>query len=109
MQPQTRRVHKPLPCSPFPVRKLIRLTSPLYKRQSSQEFSLSKELLTHCGRDLNVRPETIKLLQENIGSILFDINHSKILFDSPPTVKKIKTKINKWDLMKLKSFLFYRV
>ena len=48
--------------------------------------------------DLNVRPETIKLLQENIGSILFDINHSKILSDSPPRLMKIKTKINKWDL-----------
>ena len=55
-------------------------------------------------RDLNVKPDTIKLLQENIGRTLFDINHSKIFFDPPPTVMEIKTKINRWDLMKLKSF-----
>ena len=55
-------------------------------------------------RDLNVRPDTIKLLEENIGRTLFDINHSKIFFDPPPRVMEIKTKINKWDLMKLKSF-----
>ena len=56
-----------------------------------------------CAKDLNVRPETIKLLEENIGNKLFDINH-KILFDLPPRVMEIKTKINKWDLIKLKSF-----
>ena len=55
-------------------------------------------------KDLNVRPDTIKLLEENIGKTLFDINHSKIFFDPPPRVKEIKTKINKWDLIKLKSF-----
>ena len=55
-------------------------------------------------KNLNVRPDTIKLLEENIGKTLFDINHSKILFDPPPRVMKIKTKINKWDLMKLQSF-----
>ena len=55
-------------------------------------------------RDLNLRTDTIKLLEENIGRALFDINHSKIFFDPPPTVMEIKTKINKWDLMKLKSF-----
>ena len=55
-------------------------------------------------RDLNVRPDTIKLLEENIGRTLYDINHSKILFDPPPRVMEIKTKINKWDLMKFKSF-----
>ena len=55
-------------------------------------------------RDLNVRPHTIKLLEKNRGRTLFDINHSKIFFDPPPTVKEIKTKINKWDLMKRQSF-----
>ena len=55
-------------------------------------------------RDLNVRPDTIKLLEENIGRILFDINHSKIFLDPPPRVMEIKTNINKWDLMKLQSF-----
>ena len=47
--------------------------------------------------DLNVRPDTIKLLEENIGRTLFDINHSKIFFDPPPREMEIKTKINKWD------------
>ena len=55
-------------------------------------------------KDLNVRPDTIKLLEENTGRTLYDINHSKILFHPAPTEMKIKTKINKWDLMKLKSF-----
>ena len=53
-------------------------------------------------KDLNVRPDTIKLLEENIGRTLYDINHSKIFFDPPPREMKIKTKINKWDLMKQK-------
>ena len=55
-------------------------------------------------KDLNVRLETLKLLEENIGKTLFDINYSKIFFDLSPRVMEIKTKINKWDLMKLKSF-----
>ena len=55
-------------------------------------------------KDLNVRLDTIKLLEENIGRTLFDINHSKIFFDPPSRIMKIKTKINKWDLMKLESF-----
>ena len=55
-------------------------------------------------KDLNVRPETIKLLAENIGRTLDDINQSKILYDPPPRVMEIKTKVNKWDLIKLKSF-----
>ena len=55
-------------------------------------------------KDLNVRPETIKLLEENIGRTLSDINHSKILYDPPPRAMEIKAKINKWDLIKLKRF-----
>ena len=55
-------------------------------------------------KDRNVRPNTIKLLEENIEKTFFDINHSKIFFDPLPRVMEIKTKINKWDLMKLKSF-----
>ena len=55
-------------------------------------------------KDLNVRPDTVKLLEENIGKTPFDINHSKIFFDPPPRVMEIKTKIKKWDLLKLKSF-----
>ena len=55
-------------------------------------------------KDLNIRPETIKLLEENIGKTLSNINHSRILYDPPPRILEIKVKINKWDLMKLKSF-----
>ena len=55
-------------------------------------------------KDLNVKPETIKLLEENIGRTHDDINQSKILYDPPPRVMEIKTNVNKWDLIKLKSF-----
>ena len=55
-------------------------------------------------KDLNVRPETIKLLEENIGKTLSNVNHSKILYDPPSRVLEIKAKISKWDLIKLKSF-----
>ena len=55
-------------------------------------------------KDLNIR-ETIKLLEENIGRTVDDINQSKILYDPPPRVMEIKTKLNKWDLIKLKIFL----
>ena len=54
--------------------------------------------------DLNVRPETIKLLEKNIGRTLDDIDQSKIICDPPPRVMEIKTKVNKWDLVKFKSF-----
>ena len=53
---------------------------------------------------LNIRPKTIKLLEENIGRTLFDINRSNILGDLSPKAKEIKPKINKRDLIKLKSF-----
>ena len=56
-------------------------------------------------KDLNVRPETIKFLEENIGKTLSDINHSRILYDPPPRIMEIKTKINKWDLINLKAFV----
>ena len=55
-------------------------------------------------KDLNVRPKTIKLLEENIGKSLSDINHSRILYDPPPRILEIKAKLNKWDLIKLKIF-----
>ena len=54
-------------------------------------------------KDLNVRPEIIKLLEENIGKTLSDINHSKIPYDPPPRMLEIKAKINKWDLTKIKA------
>ena len=55
-------------------------------------------------KDLNVRPEMIKLLEESIGKTLSNINHSRIPYDPPPRVMEIKAKINKWDLIKPKSF-----
>ena len=55
-------------------------------------------------KDWNIRPETVKLLEENIDRTLDDINQSKILYDPPSRVTEIKTKVNKWDLIKLKSF-----
>ena len=55
-------------------------------------------------KDLNVRPEIIKLLEENRGRTLNDINQNKILYDPPATEMEIKTKVNKWHLIKLKSF-----
>ena len=55
-------------------------------------------------KDLNIRLETIKLLEENIGKTLSDINHSRILYDPRPRVMEIKAKTNKWDLTNLKAF-----
>ena len=55
-------------------------------------------------KDLNRRPETIKLLEENIDKTLSEINHSRILYNPPPIILEIKAKINKWDLINLKSF-----
>ena len=54
-------------------------------------------------KEINVRPETIKLL-ENIGKTLSDINHSRTLYDPHPRILEIKAKINKWDLIKIESF-----
>ena len=55
-------------------------------------------------KDLNIRPETIKLLEENIGKTLSNLHHSKILYDPPPRILETKAKINKWDIIKIKSF-----
>ena len=67
-------------------------------------LTLYTKIKSKCIKDLNVRPETINLLEENISKTLSDINHSSILYDPPPRILEIKAKINKWDLMKLKSF-----
>ena len=55
-------------------------------------------------KDPNIRPDTIKLSKENIGRTHCDINHSNTFLDPSPRVMEVKTKINKWDLIKLKSF-----
>ena len=56
-------------------------------------------------KDLNSRPETLQLLEENIGKTVSDINHSRIFYDPPPRILEIKAKINKWDL--IKRFFFF--
>ena len=106
----------PVLCSCFPLAICFTFGSQCYPLTSSQLTlpppGVLKSILYVCTpytkinstwiKDLNVRPDTIKLLEENIGRTLFDINHSKILFDPPLREMEIKTKINKWDLMKLK-------
>ena len=57
-------------------------------------------------KDLNVRPDTIKLLEENIGRTHVDINHSNTFLDPSPRV--MKTKINKWDLIELEASAQHR-
>ena len=67
-------------------------------------LTLHKKINSKWIKDLNVRPETIKLLEENIGKTLSNINHNRILYDPPPRILETKAKINKLDLIKLKSF-----
>ena len=75
------------------------------KRMKLEHFlTLYTKINSKWIEDLNVGPETIKLLEENIGRTLDNINQSKILYDPPSTVMEIKTKVNKWDLLKLESF-----
>ena len=69
-----------------------------------QSLTLYTKINSKWLKDLNTRCDTVKLLGENIDKTLSDINHSKILSDPPPTVMETKAKINKWDLVKLKSF-----
>ena len=75
------------------------------KRTKLEHFlTLYTKINSKWIKDLNVRPETIKLLLENIRKTLSNINHSRILNDPPPRILEIKAKINKWDLIKIKSF-----
>ena len=66
-------------------------------RRIKLEHSLTPntKINSEWSKGLNIRPDTIKLLEENIGRTLFDINHRNIFFDSPPRVMKIKIKVNK--------------
>ena len=91
--------------------KTISLTSgtgvtgqPLVKMKLEHFLTLYTKINSKWSKNLNLRPETIELLEENIGRTLDDISQSKILQDPPPRVKEIKTKVNRWDLIKLKSF-----
>ena len=83
---------------------------PLVKNETRKRMKLEHFLIPYTKinskwiKELNVRPETIKLLEENIGKTLSDIYHSRILYDPPPRILEIKAKINKWDLIKIKSF-----
>ena len=63
------------------------------KRMKLEHF-LTQQTNSKCIKDLNVRPETIKLLEENIGRTVDDINQSKILYATPPREMEIKTKVN---------------
>ena len=67
-------------------------------------LTLYTEVNSKWIKNLKARPEIIKLLEENTGKTLSDINHSRILYDPSPKAMEIKAKINKWDLIKLKSF-----
>ena len=81
--------------------------------QKNETRTLSNTIHTHTHthtnskwiKDLNLRPENIKLLEENIGKTLSDIHHSNLFFDPTPREMEAKAKINKWHLIKLKSFL----
>ena len=73
-------------------------------RKLEHSLTLYTKINSKWINNRNVRPDTMKLLEENIGRILFDVNLSRISFDPPPRVMKIKTKIDKWDLIKLKNF-----
>ena len=67
-------------------------------------FTLHTKINSKCIKNPNVKPETTKLLEENIGRMLFDINCSNIILDLSPKVKEIKAKINKWDQSDSKAF-----
>ena len=75
------------------------------KKNETRSLSntIHKNINSKWIKDLNIRPETIKLLEENIGKTLSDINHSRILYDPSPRILEIKAKINKWGLIKLKT------
>ena len=77
----------------------------IYTGAKTVSSKINSKINSKWIKDLNGRSETIKLLEENIGKTLSDINHSKILYDPPSRILEIKAKINKWDLIKLKSFL----
>ena len=74
------------------------------KRMKLEHLIPNTKINSKWIKDLNVRPEIIKLLVKNIGKTVSDVNHSKILYDPPPRVMEIKVNINKWGLIKIQSF-----
>ena len=80
------------------------LISKIYKQLMQLNARKINNPIKKWAKDLNIRPETIKLLEENIGKTLSDVNHSRIVYYPLPRVIEIKAKINKWYLIKLKSF-----
>ena len=84
---------------------LGKLVNHLFKKMKREHFLTPYTKLNSIWiKDLNTRPETMKLLEKNIGKTLSDINHSRVVYDPPPRILEIKAKISKWDLIKLKSF-----
>ena len=77
----------------------------MYKRMKLEHFLTPyTKISSKWMKDLNIRPEAVKLFEENTGRTLYNINHSKIIHDSPPRVLEIKAKINKWNLIKHRCF-----
>ena len=74
------------------------------QKKKNEIRSLPNTIHSKWIKDLNIRPETIKLLEENIGRTFDGTNQGKIFYDPPPRVMEIRTKINNWNLIKLKSF-----
>ena len=83
---------------------LGKLDSYMWKNELEHFLTPCAKINSKWIKDLNIRPETTKLLQENIGRTLYYLNQNKILYDTFPRVKEIKPKVNNWDLIKLKSF-----
>ena len=84
---------------------LEKLVNDLWKNETRTFSSTINKINSKWINDLNVRPEPIKLLEQNTGKTLSNINQRRILYDPPPRVMEIKAKINKWDLIKLKKIL----
>ena len=79
-------------------------TATCKRKKLQHSLTLYTKINSKWVKELNVRPETITLLDGNIGRIIFDINHSNIFLDQSSKAKEIKAKINKWYIIKLKSF-----
>ena len=74
------------------------------KMKLDHQLTPYTKINSRCIKDLNKSHNTIKVLEENIGRKISDIPHSNILTDMSPKARDIKERINKWDLIKIKSF-----